>query len=435
MTDSDQRIVVAIPSPRTELSIGQFLPKVRRDGSGQKVTSQYSGVSLYTDQHVRFNASGAWSRYDHDSDLIAQATGQLWLQALGKVVGFAGTDMLISSPSATMIAGQGGVTILAGFRPGPPESEPAPGTFPKAVEAYETKAKIPTILWTVVDTVMALGLTALEAYLTVSGGPIRGTGYDGFGVMGAMANVVGASINIAALSESPDVSLPSINLFSQAGTIIATPVGALNLTGVPGLLLGSTFTTQFALIASGVRGLFRASMISLQTADIAAIADVTVRASRELMLASRIGKTTLRGVRMKVGDTAPKTKPQLPTAKLKLAAWKHIALQSQLKMKLATPGRFEGKSGGATTFDGGRRVRFKTGGFEIHVRTADTTLGAKAGAKVTLTKTGAKAEGAGGIAKAKLEPMSIELSAGAGSCKFDLAGKKLTVDGTTFDIK
>lgn len=431
--NSTQRVLLAVPSPRTELAIGQFFEAPRTDASTQTVTSQYSGFSVYTTADVRFNAHGAWSETNKQSDLIAQSKGQLWLQAMGKMVGLAGSNLLLSSVASTMIAGQGGVTILSGFRPDTITPEPEAGTFPAAVAAYEDKAKAPTMAFTILDTIFAVGLTALDAYLRISDRPSGKSGYDAWGVEGGLANLAGAAINIAGLTGSPNVSLPGINIFSQAGNLVATPMGALNIFGVPGAIIASPFTTQFGLVVSGIRGLFSAGVVSLKTADLTAIADVTVRASQDLTLASRTGDVVGRGASMKIGNIKPGATPQLPTTSLKMQAVERIGWRSYHQMKLAARS-ISAKSALSTSMEGGN-VRFKVGTFEISLTQGDAKIGSSTAGTITLTDDGVKIAGPGGTAKAELAATKIDLVAGAGSCKLDLAGKKLTVDGTTFDIK
>lgn len=439
--DSTQRILFDVPSPWTSISIGQFTPA--RDDGVNVNTAHYSGIGVYTDADVRFNALGPAAQ----SDLIAQAKDQLWLQAVGNVVGVAGESALIASPAATYVAGQGGVTILAGFAPSDIATQTEAGTMPEAVSGYASTAAIPTVVFGIFDTIMAVGLTALDAYLTITDRPTgssRLSAFNRWGLQGSLANLAGATLNIAGLTGFPYIPLPGINMFAQAGILVGSALGGVNIIGVPGLLIQSTFTTQFALIASGVRGLKSAGMTSLVSADVSALTDVTVRGSSEVVLASRTGTTTLRGLNMNLGILFPIAvlgvpTPQLPTASVKIQATQEVSLRSWAGVDIDAHADIGLKAGKELTVDGGKKVSFKVGVFEISLDDTRTQLGSPAGAKAKFEGSrGAKKvliSGPGDTASARLMGTRIKLEAAAGCCSFDIMGKKLTVDGTFFDIK
>ncbi len=437
MMSPDQRVLLAIDTPRTELTVGKFVERAWADGRNT-VTTQYSGVSAYTERDIRFYAHGTWTTDTKQSDLIAQAKGQLWMQAIGNLVGLAGGQLLLSSSTSTMIAGQGGITVLAGFRPDELEPQPEAGELPKAVSSYENSAKIPTTVYGIFDTVMAVGLTALDTYLSIKGRPSGQTGLSAWGVQGSLANLAGASINIAGLSGSPAVSLPGINMFSQAGILVGSAMGCVNIIGLPGVLLQSTFTTQFGLITSGVRGLFSAGMTSLGDAGVGSLVDLTVRSSMEMTVASRLGTTGLKGSTIHIGKKVPTPgQPQLPTASIKAVAVDEISLESVKDLHFDAGSTFRSKAVVSTSFDGGKKVLFKVGAFEIKLD-KEAKLGSAAGAKMTLgsaAPTPVTIEGPGGAAKFELTGQKAELSAGGGKQTIDFAKMKLQVNGVTFDIK
>ena len=80
-------------------------------------------------------------------------------------------------------------------------------------------------------------------------------------------------------------------------------------------------------------------------------------------------------------------------------------------------------------------MSFKVGTFEITLDSSNAELAGSAGGSIAMDATTVTVAGPGGAAEASMSPQLVKLKAGAGGCLFDVPGKKLTVDGTTFDIK
>jgi len=416
---TQQRYRLEVPTPLTRLVAGLYYD-----------TTNHSGISLHTVEHVRFFAKGTVAT----SDIVAQATGQLWLQSLKKMVAFAEKDILVASPTSTTFAAEGGITIMSGFGPGPIASETTPDTFPAGIESYENTAALVTGIWVIFDTFMALTITAVTVFLTLMDGSLDKWGYEG-----AAANLAGAAVNLAGLSFIPwssSVSLPGINLFSQAGTLIGAEMGAVTIVGLPGTLVASTFTTQFGVITAGVRGIFSCGMNALGPVDVTALADVTVRSHGETTVACRTGTTSMRAPDLIIGTEINPwvLLPQMPTREVEMVAVQTIDVSSKLLLGLDAKKGFKSSAGADTTFEATQKALFKSAPFQIEVIPASVELGQAAGPSIKIDDTGVTLTGPAKATEGKMGPGNVELS--AGSAKIKVApGASLTVDGVKFDLQ
>lgn len=422
-TRTETRYLLSSPNPRTQLAIGQWYS-----------TTHFAGIGVDTDQHVRLYATGTDLTA---SDLVAQATGQVWIHSLAKLVAFAKKDVLVASRSVTSIAGEGGVTIIAGFSPGDIASETTPDTFPSAIESYEAKGALLTGVWVCFDTFMAITITAVQLCLTIKDS--GWAGLDRWAVEGSLANLTGASINLAGLSFIPwssTVSLPGINLFSQAGTLIGAAFGCVNVIGLPGTLIASTFTTQFGLLTAGVRGFFSTGMSALGPVDVSALGDVTCRGYAGLTFAARLGKASLRGTKMIIGtELVPWVRlPQLPTTKVEMKALKEVAVESPAAVTLVAKKMVTTQSTLDTTLKAVTKAAIGTvGPFKISLVPARVFAGKAGGPGVGLSTQDVLLTGPGGAAKAIVKDGKVELDMGGAKLTV-VPGVSLKVDGLSFKL-
>jgi len=420
MTATDTRYHLHIPSPDTRLTAGKWY-----------LDSNWAGISVDTASHVRFYANGSSASA---SDIVAQATGQVWLHSLQKMVGFATKDLMIISPSSTTVAAEGGITIMSGFSPGTVSSETTPGTFPSAIESYEAKAAIATGIWVIFDTFMALTITAVSVALTLKDGSMDRWAYEG-----SAANIAGAAVNLAGLSFIPwsaNVSLPGINLFSQAGTLIGAAFGAVTIVGLPGTLIASTFTTQFGLLTAGVRGLFSCGMNALGPVDVTALGDVTCRSYKEIEISARLGETSFKGVDMTIGTEVNPwvLLPQIATGKLELSALQEVSVESPAVITATAKTLVKSSAGGDQTLEGESLALFTSGQFQIRLLPASAQVGQQAGPSIKITAAGVELEGPGKATKGKCADGNVELDAAGAKIKV-VPNTSLTVDGTKFDLQ
>jgi hypothetical protein len=284
-TPGEQRAVLQTPTPATTLSLGLF--------SG---ADAFSGVSATTAEHVSFYARGAASQ----SDLVAQASGAMWLQSMTNVAGLAAESLMVSSQTMTLFWARGGLTLIAGIAPGEMKPEPSDGTrLPTSVSEYAENTSSAAKVWAIMDAAMAVSVAAAQATLAKVH-----SRFNPKVAAGMAANVAGASLQIAELAFGEDVTLPAIHLFSQAGTVVGSAQSSVSFFGVAGTLVASPFTQQFGLVYSRVRGVLGASVSAVGTVDLASAGNLAARASKHARLASRGSTLSLAGEKVYVGVQA-----------------------------------------------------------------------------------------------------------------------------------
>ena len=84
MAENLRTLTFEVPAPWTRLRVGH---------------ADVPGIEVKTEEHLRIYAKGEV----HQSDVVGQATGQVWLQAIDDVVVMAKKKLLVSSTGATYV--------------------------------------------------------------------------------------------------------------------------------------------------------------------------------------------------------------------------------------------------------------------------------------------------------------------------------------------
>ncbi len=416
LDSTSTRALLSVPNPATSLSLGQF-----------STDSGYNGVSVDTDEHLRFYGKGGTSA----SDLIGQATGQVWLQSMNRVVSLAKKNTLVASVDRTHVVSQKGVNILAGFNSGPVTTEDNTGSLPSSVSSYESSANIAAGVATALDAAGAITAGLLRSVLSVASSSYSWA----TGAVGLSANLIGAGLNIATLAGAKDISKPGINLYSAGFMTVGSARGSVSLNGVAGLLLTSTFVTMAGLFSTKVTGAFHTAMNAIGPVDILAGDRVTIRGWLGVTIASRTGTFTGRGKEINIGSPIPFVKPpQINTAKVTMNALKSITLDSMVNTSVSA---LLGYKSTATDHEIeatlGMKMDVGNGLWDLEVMPAGIALKGKT-TKLEIGYSGVTLSGPGGVSKAELDIGKVNLQSGAGSIKI-VPGTSIAVDGTKLDLK
>lgn len=410
------RAVLSVPSPATSVSLGAF-----------SATSSYSGVSVDTVEHVRFYGKGGASA----SDLVGQATGQVWLQSMNRVVALAKKNVLVASRDRTQIVAQKGVTIMAGFAPDPIRTESEAGDLPESVSGYGTSATIASSVTAGIDAATMIVAALLKSTLSVASSSFSWT----TALSGVTANLTGAALNIASLAGSKDVDTPGINLYSAGFMTVGSARSSVNLIGLSGVLLSSTFVTLAGLFTTKVTGAFHTSMNAIGPVDILGGDRVTIRGWYGVEVASRTGTFTARGKTINLGSPIPFAKPpQINTITVSMNALKSITLSSLVNTSVSALTGYE-----STALDHeidatiGMKMDVGSGLWALEVTQSGIAAKGTA-AKLEIGPTGVTLSGPGGVAKVELGNGKVDLTSGAGSLKI-VPGTSIAIDGIKLDLK
>jgi len=430
-TDTDSLLSLEVPSPWTKLQAGQ---------------GTVPGVSVETDEHIRMYAKGTTSA----SDAVAQATGQIWLQAIDDVVTMAAGKSLIGSRGNTFVAANEGVTVMAGFSPSPILSWVDPVTFPQGVEGYETSANIVGGVWT--GFTVALGIAAAAAKVTET---CVGNNFTWWQSTSAVINVVGAGLNLAALGWSKDIRFPGINLWSQGGTLIGSTFSSVNVMGVGGVIMASPFTSTFAMWSTKMRAIKRVGMTSCKAVAIAGTFGGSTRSVLKTAISARTGSCKLMGAAMEIGTknrvaspwplVAPFGKPPLPnpqmiTQSVMFSALTSVTVAALGTMRLECKGLLGIKSTAGTNTEiiGNTSVTLGTGTASISIGPANgITMAdemALAGPQIVISAQGVQIDVGGGSATIDATIAGgVSLRSFANEVKI-VPGVSLAVNGTEVAI-
>jgi len=409
------RVLLSIPNPLTTLSIGAF-----------STDSGYNGVSVDTVQHVRLYGKGGASA----SDLVGQATGQVWLQSMNNVVALSQLNTVVASRDRTQFVAQEGITIMAGFNPGDIQTESQVGGLPTSVSGYETSATIASGVTTALNAATLVVSAALRIGLSLASSYFSWT----TAMSGVTANLVGAGINIAALGWSKDISTPGINLYSSGFMTIGSAKGSVNVIGMAGVLLTSTFVTLSGLFSTKITGAFHTAMNAVGPVDLLGGDRVTIRGWYGVTIAARTGAFTGRGKKINLGSPFPFLKsPQVNTLKLTMNALKSIKLDSLLNVTVSAYKKYE-STAIDHEFDATLSTKMDVAGIWIlEVNAMGISAGGTA-AKLEVDMSGVTLSGPGGLAKVECGVAKVDVTCGAGSLKI-VPGVSIAIDGTKLDIK
>lgn len=404
-----QRGLIEVPSPWTKLTVGLV-----------DAATSYSGVAADSAEHVRLYGKGGKS----DSDLIAQATGQVWIQALESVVGLAKEKVVVSGVGSTHFLASRGISIMAGFSPSDLAPEAQPGVLPSAVRAYDsnaTTAQTVGLAFTAAAGILATAAKGLEI--------VKGTSFSKTCASTAASNVAGLAVNVAAAADR-DLRLPMIHLYSEAGTVVGSAINSVNITGMAGATVGSTFVTHHGLANSKVRGWRRASLNAIGPVDISGLLYFGCRGISDFTLAARTGTITARGKTMTVGLPYGKVNAtQRPTTTLQLNALQTISLTSMKDLKLGSR-VMKSTAGTSTAMTATTALKLKAGPWEIQLTPTSGTIGGE-GPSVTVGAGRLATKGLLAITTATMTTSQIDLAAGMASLKIK-PGASITIDGTEF---
>lgn len=410
------RALIDIPNPATSLSVGEF-----------STDSGYNGVSVDTVEHVRFYGKGGTSA----SDLVGQATGQVWLQSMNHVVGLSKENLMIASRDRTQIVAQKGVTILAGYSGGDVTTEPQAGTLPTSVTSFDSSAQIAAGIATGINAAEMVVAAVLTSVMSVASSRFSWT----TAMSGVTANLTGAALNIASLGWSKDIDLPGINLFSSGFFTVGSAKSTVNLIGLAGVLISSSFVSLAGLFTTKITGGFHTAMNAIGPVDLLAGDRVTIRGWFGVEVASRTGSFTGRGKKINLGSPIPFVKsPQVNTLNVKMQALKSITLSSLINTSVSAYVSYA-----STAMDHeieatiGTKLNVGNGLWTLEVN----QLGMKAkgpAATLEVDASGVTLSGPGGAAKAEFAIGKVDLSCGAGSIKI-VPGASIAFDGMKLDFK
>jgi hypothetical protein len=413
VTENDTRVLWSVESPASTMSVGLFYED-----------TAYSGLSVDTTEHVRLYAKGDKG----ESDAIAQATGQVWMQAMGNLALVAKNKVMVSALATTAMAAKKGITVMAGLSGADAKSEGTPGTMPSSVSSYEDKAKIAAGVWAGFDVAMIATTAAAAIVEAITKGKMTW-----LGATGVAANVAGTAVNIAALTGKKEVAVPGIHLFSEGGTFIGGAYGSVNMAGLPGALLGSLFTHQFALFTTSVRGVFRASLTAVGPIDISSLLWYEGKTDGDHTVASRIGTMSVRGVSMKIGQVEADL-PQLPTLSIELSALRQISLRALRTMTLSAGKSIKSKATVDTEIKASTELSMSVGAWEIAIDATSAKLGPSSGPHIAISPTGVLILSPARTGQLKLENGKISAMSLAGTMDIK-PGLSLAVNGTEMKIQ
>ncbi|MCB9596894.1 MAG: hypothetical protein H6719_29495 [Sandaracinaceae bacterium] len=293
MAENLRTLTFEVPAPWTRLRVGH---------------ADVPGIEVKTEEHLRIYAKGEV----HQSDVVGQATGQVWLQAIDDVVVMARRKLLVSSTGATYVTANRGITVLAGFKPAPILSENFPGTFPKGAEGYEKSADIVGGLATGLAIALGIGVAATKVTETAVG-----SHFSIWQSTGAAIDVVGAALNVAMLAWKKDVKLPGIQLWSQGGTVIGSTFGSVDILGLGGVTFGAPFVGTSGWFSTRLRGMKHVGVTSCNAVSIAGIMGVTARSVLSTRVAARTGELVCFAMkRFEIGVPNRPGRPYVPVATL-----------------------------------------------------------------------------------------------------------------------
>lgn len=430
-TDTDTLLTLEVPAPWTKLQVGEG--------------TVAPGVSIETDEHVRMYAWGSTAA----SDLVAQATGQLWLQAIDDVVAMAKGKAILSSGGSTQVTANDGITVLAGFKPSAILSDEWPGTFPEGVEGYSTSADVVGAVWT--GFTVALGVATAAIKLTEA---CVGTSFSWTQSTSAAINLVGAGLNLGSLGWSRDLSMPGIQLWSEGGTLIGSTFGSVSLLGAGGVIMAAPFTSAFALYKSEIAAPLRVGMSSCGSVAISAILGGTIRSFLGTTLSARTGAMKVTGMKQvnvgtpnRPGKPWPavitmfgvtSVNPQQITQMVTFSALKKVSVDSPGGVTLDCMG-VGGIEALATSVEiaGILETKLTAGPWKIALTSpGDAKLAsvAKPGlTQIVVSPTGVKITG-DPTSSIALGPTSIDIASGASSVSV-IPGVSVAVNGTVFAIE
>lgn len=411
---SATRATLAVPSPSTSLVAGE---------------GTVPGVQVTTSEHIRFNAEGPRD----ESDAIAQATGQLWLQATQNLVGIAKKKLVVSSRGSTAIAASKGISFVAGFAPERVASETEPGVLPSGITSYEDSTTTAAAAVTIVNTVM-LAVTAAAK----TAGSLVGNGFTWGPATAAAVNVAGSIFNGTMIGGKRDADLPGVSLYSQAGTLVGSLLAGINVFGVPGVLFASPFTTHHGLWGAKLRGYKRTSASAIKSVDVQGL-DVTVRAKNDTVVASRLGTLTLRGAQMWIGTPNRASKPwtwrpQIPTQTTTFSAMSSIELTGHDLKFESEVGNFKSLATKETSLAATEAFTFDLcdGAWTFEVTKGGVTAGTPTMKVLSIASDGSVS--LVGTAKALVSPTATRILCGPGSLEVT-PGVSIAINGTELKIQ
>lgn len=416
---STQRGRIFVPSPATMINVGAA-------GTGDTdYETAVEGITVNTAEHVRMFADGSTGKHD----LVAQATGELWMRAVDDLVVRSKDKMLVASRTTNVFASGEGITVMAAFGQAPVSSNTAPGTPPAEVTSFDDKINIASTTWGVVSVATAAVTGILKTVETVVG-----SGFSKTAAGMAAANVAGLTLNTLMLVKR-DLDLPGIHMFSNAGIHVGALIGTVNIGGLAGCYMGSLYTAATSVGGSQVRGVSRVSVTAGSHIDFTGVKAYEAKTDGAHTLAARTGKADIFGTKVRCGISVSKARlPQLPTKTVRFSALKEVTM--------LTLGAIEGKAGLLlestadvdTNLTCMQETTFTVGGWEVSIKPTESKWANPQGTSMKIDASGVTLATKGGASSAKMGTSQIDFKAGSGKMTV-VPGATVSFDGQEFSIK
>ena len=416
---TSERARIYVPNPATALNVGLAFA-----GEDDYETAATDGITVNTAEHIRVYANGT----SGNNDLVAQATGKLWMQAVDDVVVRSKRKLMVASAASSVFTAAKGVHILAGFGQTSVSSDNDPGVLPQAVEDYADKADLAASIWAGFNASTLAVAGVLRGVESLVGNKFQWNA----GAVAATA-IAGTTLNALALKDR-DVDLPGINLFSNAGIYVGAVMGSVNIAGLGGVYLGSLYTAVTSILSTTIRGVFRSSLMAGGAVDISAIKGYEGKTDGDHSIYARTGTLLAAGTKIRCGISGAKAKlPQLPTKTVLFSGLKEVIVESIGSIS-AEGMLIDSKAKMATNFKSTKETSFKAGTWEVSITPKDITVGLPHTASMKIDASGVTIAGPSKVSTVKLGPSRVELKSGSGSLAV-VPGTSVQFSGLEFAFK